>query len=629
MPSPVHGPPFPAILFPPPGEISFTGGPMIPNGALVFYKGKPALARNTGDRLELTIPGAPAVKVRPKDVELLHPGPLAKVPDPRPDGDFETAWEMSAGETLDLEALCELVFGRAGPEEALACRMEALDGLRFRAEEGSPGFRAVSREEREKEAARRARKESESADREAFLVRARAGRFEPGDERFLGEVEAFALGASQRARILGDLGLPEKPEAVHAWLLKTARWTDAVNPWPTRFGAAAKAPDLGLGPEDDGGRIDLTGMEAWAIDNAWSRDPDDAISFDGRDVWVHVADPASAILPGSPADREAADRAATLYLPESSVPMLPDSALDRFGLGLSGVSRALSVRISLEPEGSVREAEILPSFVKVARLSYGQADPVLGSGPLAELDRIAKVRNDARSAAGAVDIAIPEVRVWVDSGEPRIDPIPEYRSSAVVREMMVLAGEAAARWAFDRSLPFPYYSQEAPQDAASLPSGLAGEFAKRRLMKAGMAGPQPRAHRGLGVPFYAQFTSPLRRYSDLLAHHQVRAVLAGRKPMAEDEISALLGRAAAAAALIRQAERASQLHWTLAWLGRRPGWIGEGVVVGAGNPATVYIPCLGLETRVPLTGTELNKVISLRLTGVDLARQEARFEATG
>ncbi len=602
---------------------------MIPNGALVLYKGKPALARNSGDKLELTIPGAPVVKVRPKDVELLHPGPLSKIPEPRGDGDFETAWEMSAGQTLTLEGLCELVFGHAGPEEALACRLEVLDGLRFRSEEGASGFRAASPEDREREAARRTRKESEAADREAFLVRARAGRFEAGDERFLGEVEAFALGATQKARILGDLGLPEKPDAVHAWLLKTGRWTDAVNPWPVRFGAAARAPDLELGPEDDSGRVDLTDMEAWAIDNAWSRDPDDAVSFDGRDVWVHVADPSSTVLPGSPADREASDRAATLYLPEGSVPMLPDSALERFGLGLSDVSRALSVRISLEPDGSVREAEILPTLVKVTRLSYGQADPLLGSGPLADLDRIAGIRSAAREAAGAVDIAIPEVRVWVDSGEPRIDPIPDFRSSAVVREMMVLAGEAAARWAFDRSLPFPYYSQEAPQDSASLPAGLAGEFAKRRLMKAGMAGPQPRAHRGLGVPFYAQFTSPLRRYSDLLAHHQVRAVSAGRKPLAEDEISALLGRAAAAAAQIRQAERSSQLHWTLAFLGRRPGWTGEGIVVGNGSPASVYIPCLGMETRVRLGGTELNANVSLRLSGVDLARQDARFEPAG
>lgn len=600
---------------------------MVPNGALVFYKGKPAVVTVSGDKIELALPGSAPVKVRPKDVELLHPGPLAKLPEPRPDGDFETAWEMSVGQTLSVEELCELVFGRFGPEEALACRLEAAEGSRLRLEEEGGGIRAVSREEREREAARRARKENEAAEREDFILRARKSRFQTGDERFLGEIEAFALGSTQKARILGDLGLSEKPEAVHAWLLKTGRWSDAVNPWPGRFGAALKAPDLELGPEDDAGRTDLTGMEAWAIDNAWSKDPDDAVSFDGRDVWVHVADPASAVPPGCPADREASDRAATLYLPEGTFPMLPDAALDRFGLGLADVSRALSLRISVDEDGTIRETEILPSFVRVRRLTYETADPLLADGALLHLDRIASIRHAARSAAGAVDIDIPEVRVWVEDGEPRIASIPAYRSASVVREAMVLAGEAAARWAFDRSLPFPFYSQEAPQDSASLPDGLAGEFAKRRLMKAGMAGPQPRAHRGLGVPFYAQATSPLRRYSDLLAHQQVRAFLAGRAHLSEDEISSRLGRAAAASALLRQTERASQLHWTLVRLLRDPGWTGAGIVVGTGNgPASIYIPSLGLETRVHLAQASLNEEVALALSGVDLARQEARFE---
>lgn len=600
---------------------------MIPNGSLVFYKGKPAIASVSGDKIELAIPGAPSVKVRPKDVELLHPGPVSRVPEPRADGDFETAWEMSEGACQSLQDLCGLVFGSYGPAEALACRLEAVGGSRFRPEDGQDAFRTVSKEERERESSRRARKETEAADREDFVRRAKGGSFLAGDERFLGEVEAFALGQTQKAKILAELGLPEKPEAVHAWLLKTGRWDDAVNPWPRRAGASLKAPELDLGPDDDACRRDLTNLEAWAIDNEWSHDPDDAVSFDGRDVWVHVADPDGTVLPGIPADREARDRGATLYLPEGVYPMLPDAALQRFGLGLSEVSRALSIRAAMDEDGAVREVEIVPSFVKVTRLSYGAADPLLASGPLSELNRLASVRRAMRKAAGAVEIEIPEVRVWVRDGDPHIDVIPEFRSSAMVREMMVMGGEAAARWAFERSLPFPYYSQEAPQDAQALPGGLAGEFAKRRLMKAGMAGPQPRAHRGLGVPFYAQATSPLRRYSDLLAHQQIRAALAGRPPMREDEISESLGRAAAASSLLRQAERASQLHWTLVRLLRDPLWSGKGVVVGTGNAqASVYIPALGLETRVKLPEARLNDELSLVPSGVDLARQEARFD---
>ena len=198
--------------------------------------------------------------------------------------------------------------------------------------------------------------------------------------------------------------------------------------------------------------------------------------------------------------------------------------------------------------------------------------------------------------------------------------------------MMVLAGEGLARWAFDRGLPFPYYSQEAPGSRDDLPDGLAGEFAKRRLMKAGMAGVQPRAHQGLGVTMYAQATSPLRRYGDLLGHQQARAALAaeaGRTSypvLPADELSMRLARAAAGAQAVRKAERQSELHWTLAWLLERPGWEGEAVVVQTGNgDALLYLPEIGLETRVRASGHELNTALRVRFQQADISKLEARF----
>jgi exoribonuclease-2 len=372
-------------------------------------------------------------------------------------------------------------------------------------------------------------------------------------------------------------------------------------------------------------------MEAWAIDNAWSHDPDDAISWDGESVWVHVADPASVITPESPADLEAANRSGTLYLPEGAIPMLPDAALERFGLGLSATSRALSFRIRVGDDGLAGDIEVVRSYVKVSRESYGTADPKLGSGPLAELARIAAMRKAYRLGNGAVDIDIPEVRVWVDEGVPRIDSPGKFESSGVVREMMVLAGEGLARWAFDRSLPFPYYSQEAPGSRDDLPDGLAGEFAKRRLMKAGMAGVQPRAHQGLGVTMYAQATSPLRRYGDLLGHQQARAYLAAAEgragsPLPADDLSMRLARAAAGNQAVRKAERQSELHWTIAWLLDRPGWEGDGIVVGSyGGDVQLYLPEIGLETRIRTSGLELNAAVRIRFQKADIARLEAQF----
>lgn len=602
---------------------------MISNGSLVFFKNKAAVATRDGDRIELCFKDGSTVRVRDKDVELLHPGPVKTVPAPAEGGEFTTAWEMTAETSISLGDLAELAFGASGPAQLLACRLAASEGLLFRMD----GERvvALSAQERDADASKKQRKESEAAERAAFIERARRHVLEPGDERFWGEVEALALGHTQKSKTAAEIGAGEDPESAHAWLLRSGIWTTRNNPHPARSGHPSKAPELPLGPDDDTGRLDLTGMAAWAIDNAWSHDPDDAISFDGEALWVHVADPASVVLPDTPADREAADRSGTLYLPEGAIPMLPDAALDRFGLGLTPTSRALSFRIGMDADGLVTEVRVVPSMVSVTRTSYGAADAMLGSGPLAELARIAEVRAAYRHRNGAIDIAIPEVHVWVDSGEPKIERVQHYASSDVVREMMVLAGEGLARWAFDRGLPFPYYSQEAPGSREDLPDGLAGEFAKRRLMKAGMAGVQPRAHQGLGVTMYAQATSPLRRYGDLLGHQQARAALAlesGRAappPLAADELSMRLARAAAGNQAVRKAERQSELHWTIAWLLDRPGWETDATVVQTGgSDALLYLPDIGLETRVRASGLQLNSTVRVRFQKADIARLEVQ-----
>lgn len=637
----------------------FRKEPMIYDGSLVYIKARAGIARRDGDRIEVTFADGSTIRVRDKDLELLHAGPVRKVPDPAPDGDFDTAWEMTAGQSTSIAGLADLTFGSAGPAECLACRQKADEGLPFRMD--GDAVRSMTAEERTAEESKRKRKEGEAAERAVFIARARASKIEPGDERFWGEVEALALGRTQKSKTSAEIGAGETPESAQAWLLRTGLWTHRVNPHPVRSGHPTKAPDLQLGEDDDEGRIDLTGMQAWAIDNAWSHDPDDAISWDGSHIWVHVADPASVVVPDSPADLEAANRSGTLYLPEGAIPMLPDAALARFGLGLSDTSRALSFRMDIDDTGMITAVGVMPSFVKVTRTTYADADAVSGTGPLAELARLALVRYRYRQRNGAVDIDIPEVRVWLDDGVPMVSAVRRYRSSVVVREMMVLAGEGLARWAFERNLPFPYYSQEAPStretekpvpdsladsladidrgdterllaELCAPPESLAAEFARRRTMRAGMAGVQPRAHQGLGVTMYAQATSPLRRYGDLLGHQQVRAWLATeagrptRPPLPADELSMRLARAAAGNQAVRRAERQSELHWTLAWLMEHPAWEGDAIVVQPGDRDTgLYLPEPGLETRIRVRGLEADASLRVRFQKADLPSLEAQF----
>ncbi len=616
---------------------------MIPPKSLALYKNRPALVLESHERLEIRLEDGTLVKVREKDIEALHDGPLASLPPPTPGGDFETARAMAdAGARLSWADIAELVFGTAGPGEILACWKEGLEAMRFRQVEG--GLVPMSDGEIAKENEKRARKEGEAAERAAFVDRAKKARgrkpdaeaaFLPADERFLAEIEAFALGKSQKCKLLSETGIGESPEGAHAFLLKSGRWTDMLNPYPSRCGCTLGAPKKNLGPDYQGlARIDLCGMDSWAIDNAWSHDPDDAVAFHDGHVYVHVADPAAAIRPGDPADREALARGTTLYIPESTSPMLADEALERFGLGLSETSPALSFKIKVGQDGAIDDVEVMASTVRVRRSHYAEADTILdsgGSGALAELARIAALRQGRRVSQGAVEIDIPEVRVFVRDGDIRIETLPRTRSSGMVRELMLLAGEAVARWAFERKLPFPFYSQESPSEGGETANGtgLSAQFARRRLMRGGITGPSPGAHRGLGLPFYAQATSPLRRYQDLLGHMQVRAFLEGRDALPADEVMRHCAEAQAAASGTRSAERQSEQHWTLAWLRRQAQWRGPGIVVGqgGGGASHVYIPALGLETRLRLgNGRQLEETVQLRLSRVDLPTLEVSFE---
>jgi exoribonuclease-2 len=200
---------------------------------------------------------------------------------------------------------------------------------------------------------------------------------------------------------------------------------------------------------------------------------------------------------------------------------------------------------------------------------------------------------------------------------------------------MFLAGEGAVRWALQRRLPFPYVSQEPGDLPASPLSGLAGAYQLRRCMRPRTLSVKPAPHWSLGLDGYTQVTSPLRRYTDLLAHQQIRAFLRGKNspeqsgalpPLEEEELLLRLAAADAAAQGNIQAERASRTHWTMVYLSDKRDSPWEGVILEKrGGRAQVLIPALGLETQVPLRGGEFNEVIPLILKSVRIPEGEANF----
>ena len=602
-------------------------------GSLVLYKQGPARVVSVGrKKFTIVLPDGETLRVRPKDITLLHPGPLESLDELRTyEGEMRTAWELLVGGTTTLPELAELAYGGYTPSTAWSAWQWVADGLYF---EGIPQ-NVVARGPQEV-AEERADREARAAERrawEAFLARARAGDFVPEkDERYLTEVEMLARGQTEQSRVLSELGRAETPVNAHAFLLELGYWDHTVVPYPDRLGLDTAAPAMPLPALPSERRVDLTHLTAFAIDDAGSTDPDDAVSLEvteGRArLWVHVADVAALIPPDSPADLEARARGATLYLPDGKVSMLPPEAAERLGMGLSEISPALSFGLDLDEDGNVMSLEVIPSRVRVTRLTYEEAEKRLDEPPLNDLYRLARDFQARRRRNGAVRIDLPEVQVRVVSGEVVIRPLPPLRSRALVREAMLMAGEATAGFASDHGIPLPYATQ-VPPDTDKRPDDLAGMFELRRHMSRSEYSGRPGRHAGLGLDRYVQATSPLRRYLDLVVHQQLRAHLRGEDLLEPQELMERIGAAEAVAGNVSYAERLAREHWTLVYLLQNPDWRGEALLVERWDRrGKVLIPELGLEPTVHLRGdVSLNTSLTVAVVDVDLPTLRATFRS--
>ncbi len=598
---------------------------MFEPNSLLLYKNRPARLVRVTDRIEVELENGEVHKVRPKDVMVLHPGPLMSFKELQPlKGEVETAWEILAGSQTRLQDLAELAYGAYTPATAWAAWQQVAEGVYF---EGSPEA-ITARSPAEVQARQREREHAEGERRawQAFVARLKRGEVLPEDRPYLKDVEALALGQGERSQALRALGRVETPESAHALLLELGVWPVTLNPYPARLGVDWRQPDLPVPPLADSPRRDLTHLPAFAIDDEGTDTPDDALSLDGGRVWVHVADAAALVFPDSPLDLEARARALTLHLPEGALHLLPRALIEQLGLGLQPVSPALSFGMDLTPDGEVTGFEVVPSWVRVQRLTYQQAEERMEMEPFLSLEQRMTAVRQRRRASGAVMIDFPEVKITVDQGQVYLRPILPLRSRALVEEAMILTGAETARFAASRGLGL-VYSQQDPPETDERPTTLAGMFAIRRLLKRSRYTTAPGPHSGLGVGAYTQVTSPLRRYLDLVNHQQLRALLTGQPPLAETELVERLGAIEAVMNAVRQAEILSEKHWTIVYLLQNPDWRGEGVVVDKrGASGTVIIPALGLEARVHLPHDEpLDSQVMLRLTGAALAQRDASF----
>lgn len=626
--------------------------------SVVLYKNQAAVVEDRdGDKYLVkylvspaTTTGKKAVygeqKVREKDVILLNQklcSSLESVLSSAADftSQLHEAWELLLSDDstskaeISFSELSDLALGELPPDDSYAFYKAVCADLEFSQNQnelknGRLVFTPRSQSEIDALNQKNYEKEHESEIREAFIVRLKQKKLNLlEDAKFMGEVEAFALCKTDKSKVMQEAGISQTIEKAHKLLIDTGIWDITKNPHPSRFGFSFSSASEQLGPMPEEERLEVSGV-SYAIDSEHSNDPDDAVAFDGEYLWVHIADPASSVFPDSKIDIVARGRGTTLYIPEGASRMLCESSLEDYALGLKEDSRALSFRLKLSDDSQVEDCSVFKTKIKVRRLTYRQAEEQKNSPELKPLFEIARKNKLRREQNHAVTIQMPEVSISVDreTKNVTVEPDEKYESNEMIAELMILAGEGAAKFAFKNQIPFPFVSQEAPDFPEKLPSGLAGDFAKIKCMRKRSVGITPAPHSGLGLSFYSQVTSPLRRYGDLIAHQQLRAFIDGKKLMSKDEMLEKIAAGDAASIAAKKASRKSDTHWKLVYLLQNPGLRFEGTCIDVrGTDALFLIPSLDMQTTIKgQQGILLNDVRTLKVLSVNIPELSADFE---
>ncbi|MEZ4609602.1 MAG: hypothetical protein R2838_04990 [Caldilineaceae bacterium] len=341
------------------------------------------------------------LQVRPKDVTVLHPGPLRSLNELcAVTGEVESAWELLAGQLVTLAELAELAYGEFTPVTAWAAWELVVDGLYFTGEPDA--IQARTADARAAEVAARAAKAAEEAAWQAFVARVDAGTFAPDDVDYLRDVEELALGQRDQSRTMQALERSESPQEAHALLLRLGYWTPAVNPHPRRFDMPLTDPVLTLPALPDEARRDLTGLRAW-LSTTWAARPGRRHQHRRHAAVGACGGCGRAGRADSPLDLEARP-GGNLYRPRARS-MLPPPDATATRVGLQDVSPALSIGIDVDEEACRLPGRLCRRGAGDA--SHGEAEANLDDPLLAQLAAMAAVNEARRLANGAWNSVCP------------------------------------------------------------------------------------------------------------------------------------------------------------------------------------------------------------------------------
>ncbi len=345
-----------------------------------------------------------------------------------------------------------------------------------------------------------------------------------------------------------------------------------------------------LTAEEQAFRVDLTHLDSLTIDDESTKDMDDALSIerteDGYRLGIHITDVAACIPTNSALDRDAKERATSLYFPEGTYNMFPEIlSEERLSLRVGEPRRALSILIEVDRLFEIQSHSIVPSVIEVKRrLTYDEVDQalLLEQGDEFLLYQIAMSCEAHRLANGGMNIPKRDVSVSLDNpgnlAESSFDLAEldeKGPARSLIGEMMILANNYYALFAQQHNFPLLFRSQEDPDeekrpDLSQIPPGPAQDYAMRLGLKRSEISVTPARHSTLGLEAYAQVTSPIRRYGDLCNQRQILSFLKeGEACLSAEQLEQAMAETAETNQRARLLTRETKRFWLLKYLKKK------------------------------------------------------------
>ena len=364
-----------------------------------------------------------------------------------------------------------------------------------------------------------------------------------------------------------------------------ARSYDMSEKFPGKAASEARRISRrGMTTEDMKGRRDLRNKKVFTIDGADSKDFDDAVSIELLDngnylLGVHIADVAHYVREGSPLDKEALKRGTSVYLLDQVIPMLPKELSNGIcSLNPHEDRLTLSVEMELTPAGALVHHEIYESIINsVERLVYDDVSDLLEKNDAVMAERYAHIRDELfmmnnlaarlsrlRHDRGSLDFDLDEAAIVLDESGVPVDIGVTARRSAnkMIEEFMLLANETVAEHFYWLEAPFVYRVHEKPasdkleqlqaflrsfginlrgsadgihpkaisailESVKGKPNERVVNYVTLRSMQKAFYSTSCEGHFGLALKYYCHFTSPIRRYPDLMIHRIIKTVING------------------------------------------------------------------------------------------------------